>query len=248
MRSLLAAALVAALPTAPAAAPAAVAPVSASAPASGAPALAPAELLAKIAAAHGGQKALAKLHAVRERGTLASPRGAAVVTRDYERPGRLRVDIAYAASREVRLLDGEKGFRNGEPVTGPSLAAMALQAARLDLPFLLAGAAGKAQDLGLIEHRGRQVRALRLALGEGKEAVALIDPVTSRIVRSETSVPAGPGRIAFSTDYSDYRMVDGLLFAFAEENFANGMATGKTTLEKIELNPALPAATWSPKP
>ena len=248
MFSLLAAVLVAAVPTAPLAVPAGAMPAATSAPANGAPALAPAALLAKIAAAHGGPKALEGLHAVHERGVLASPRGAATVSRDYQRPGRLKVDIAYAASREVRLLDGDKGFRNGEPVTGPSLAAMALQAARLDLPFLLTGAAGRAEDLGLIEHRGRSVRALRLALGEGKEVVALIDPETSRIVRSETSAPAGPGRVAFSTDYSDYRSVDGVLFAFVEENFANGMATGTTTLEKIELLPSLPAATWSPKP
>ena len=248
MRSLLAAALIIAVPAAPASSPAPVASADPAPPAASAVTPAPAELLAKVVAAHGGQKALVAAHALRERGALVSPRGSATVLREFERPGRLKVDVAYAASREVRLLDGDKAFRNGEPVTGPAMAAMSLQAARLDLPFLLAGAAGKAEDLGLIEHRGRQVRALRLKLGEGKEAVALIDPETSRIVRSETSAPAGPGRVAFSTDYSDFRVVEGVLFAFVEENFASGMATGKTTLEKIEPNPALPAATWSPKP
>ena len=39
----------------------------------------------------------------------------------------------------------------------------------------------------------------------------------------------------FVTEYHDYRMAGGLLFAYSEENFAQGMRTGATTLTSIEV-------------
>ena len=39
----------------------------------------------------------------------------------------------------------------------------------------------------------------------------------------------------FSTDYSDFRIVDGLLFALREENTAGGTKTGTNEISKVEV-------------
>ena len=87
------------------------------------------------------------------------------------------------------------------------------------------------------------MRSLALALPGGMEVTVLVDPVTFRIVRSETSV-GEKEKITFATNYSDFRVVSGVLVAFAEENFAGKMATGVTRFEKIEVLPELPETTW----
>ena len=91
------------------------------------------------------------------------------------------------------------------------------------------------------------LRALLVPMGGGIELTAFVDERSHRILRSEGSMPAGPmGRLEFWTNYSDFRRVKGVLFAFAEENFASGTRTGQTKLESIEVIDALPAATWTP--
>lgn len=105
---------------------------------------------------------------------------------------------------------------------------MRLQAARLALPLLLADRRAEVRDLGLRD--GRHI--LELALTPAMTLSVEIDPATNRIVRS-----SGKGKdIEFATNYSDFRSVDGLLFAFAEENFANGTKTAATALTKVEIN------------
>jgi hypothetical protein len=100
-------------------------------------------LVSRIAQAYGGEKALAGIKAFRETGTLESPRGLARTARVFAPPDRLRVEIVYSGGGgEVRILDGQDGWRNGEPVMGPPRDAMALQAARLDLRACSCATAG----------------------------------------------------------------------------------------------------------
>lgn len=195
-----------------------------------------APLVAKVVAAHGGQKAIDAARAVRQTGALLSPlRGKGKLLREFERPAFLHVDVSYDGTREVRVLDGPRAFRDGQPVSGPPRDAMALQAARLDLPALLWAWKDRVKDLGPRQVDGRELRGLELSLGEGMLVVAWIDPATSRVLRSEGSAPMGPARVAFATNYSDFRTVAGVLFAFVEDNFASGQSTGRTVLEKVEV-------------
>jgi hypothetical protein len=58
-----------------------------------------------------------------------------------------------------------------------------------------------------------------------------IDPKTSRVVRS-----VGRSKdVAFTTVYSDFRTVNGLLIPFHEENTAMGMKTADIFLEKVDV-------------
>lgn len=53
-------------------------------------------------------------------------------------------------------------------------------------------------------------------------------------------------RTHFETVYADFRAVDGVTFAFREENFASGRQTGLTTITKVVVDPPLRANEFQP--
>ena len=57
----------------------------------------------------------------------------------------------------------------------------------------------------------------------------VLDLETYRIVRSQGALRMGPQEVVFETAYSDFREVDGVLFAFGEENYASGMHTATSS-------------------
>jgi hypothetical protein len=196
-----------------------------------------ASLADQVVAAYGGRAALAKVHAVRESGTVVSMMrsGTGNTVRTFAYPDQLSVAIEYPQSSELRVVSGAHGWQNGKEASGPQLDAMALQAARLNAPRLLAEHAADVRQDGASKLIVKLPRGLTLALE--------IDPKTHFIVHSAGTLTGG---MAFETTYSDFRKVGGVVFAFHEENLAGGMATGQTTLTNVELNPKLDAATFGP--
>lgn len=230
---------------------AAPASASASAPGrAGSAAATPAELVARCVEAYGGKKAVVRLARNRSEGTVTSllhPGQPGRIARLYQRSGRLRVEIAFpGAPVEIRVLDGGRGWRFGEEVGGPFLASMILQAARLDLPALLAAWQQKLEDRGTWELDGKTLRVLALEVAPGVTVEAGIDPATGRILRSRGTAKGGPMPLEFVTTYSDFRKVDGVLVAFREGNWANGSATGETVLEEFELLASVPPEAFRP--
>ncbi len=212
-------------------------------------------LVAKTVQAYGGEQALEKARHVREFGSTTSimrPGLKGTIQREFTSPDKLRVQITFRYDVETRIYNGRDGWRMGEAVTGPQLDAMVLQAARIALPLNLARNRKKLVDKGRGEVEGKPVRTLELPLGNKLRLTVDIDPETGRIVRSAgrgglgTMGGMGGRPLEFITGYSDFRKVDGVLFAFREGNFANGMTTGETILEKIELPGTLPASTFKP--
>ena len=105
------------------------------------------------------------------------------------------------------------------------LAAMRLQAARLAIPALLLD---RRADVKV-----RDGNVLEVALAPGLTLTLEVDPKTNRVARSISKAEG----MDFATSYADFRSVDGLLFAFTEDNFASGTKTATTMLAKIEMNP-----------
>ncbi len=220
------------------------------------------DLLKKSVDAYGGEKALATL-VVRESGSLTTAvRGEkeGTIKRMYRRPDRLRVEVSFPGqSPEVRVLDGTKGWRQGQPASGMPFDAMVLQAARFSLPLNLLERRGELKDLGSVTRDGKTRRVLELPLGGNLSLTAEIDPATGRILRSTArsagamggksmsvgGMPAGM-TVEFATTYGDFRKVDGILFAFKEGNFAMGQYTGDTVLEKVEVLKEFPAGALTP--
>lgn len=208
-------------------------------------------LLDKVLDAYGGRKALERAAAVRQTGRVVSTMRAGRVgtlLRAFERPDKLRVEISYPGEgSEIRVLDGPTGWRDGKRVSGPPLDAMVLQAARIALPLNLVRNREKLREAASVVQDGKSLRALELPLADGMTLSVGIDPESGRILRSSGRSAGGPmGAIEFVTIYEDFRSVDGVLFPFQEVNIAMGRKTGDTTLEKIEILRAIPAATFRP--
>ena len=142
----------------------------------------------KVVAAYGGQAALEKVAAIREEGKVEATMrvgSSGLVVRTYARPSKLRIQIGEAPKfTEVRVLNGPKGWRNGQESTGVSYEAMVLQAARLDLPWLLTKNKSKLVDKGPLERDGRRLQVIELPLENGLSVSAGIDPASGRILFS----------------------------------------------------------------
>ncbi len=201
--------------------------------------------------AYGGLAALKKASAFRQFGTVVSvSRGGAKgsLARFFQRPLRLRVEVVFPGEEpEVRMLDGAKGWRMGQPVDGPPYQAMVLQAARLALPLNLVGRGGRLKELAPVTRDGTTLRVLELSVGKGMVMTVEIDPGSGLILRSSGVIKGkGAGTVEFVTAYRDFRKVGGVLFPFAETNYAMGEAIGETRLYKVEVAARLPEKMFAP--
>jgi opacity protein-like surface antigen len=192
------------------------------------------DVVANVMKEYGGEAAWQKVTTLRESGTVVPMmrKGDGKVIRFWQKPDKLRFDVTYPTEREVRVVDGDHGTRNDKEVTGGSLDAMKLQAARLALPLLLVEKRASLHDLGTKDG----IRTIEIPLSGSLTLTVTVDTKTSHILRSAGKA----GELEFVVDYSDFRRVGGLLFPFAEAGMAQGMPTANTKLDTIEVNAAAP--------
>ncbi len=183
------------------------------------------DLIAKVLRAYGGAAAWSQVTSFRQTGRVipAMRPDEGKLTREWQRPDKLRVEIVYPTNTEVRVVDGDHGTQNGKEATGMGLEAMRLQAARLSLPLLLEQKKSSLRSGG--------TNAIEIPLAPPMTLTIEVDPASGHILKS-ISKAAG---VEFTTNYSDFRTVDGLLFAFREENSAQGTKTGANEISKIEV-------------
>ena len=150
------------------------------------------DLIAKVVNAYGGAAAWSKVTSFREIGTVtpAMRPGQGALTREWQRPDKLRVEIVYPTNTEIRIVNGDHGTQNGKEATGMGLDAMRLQAARLVAPLLLLEKKSSLHATG---------NSIEIALTRSMTLTLEIDLQSGHIVRS-TSKTSGT---EFSTDYSD---------------------------------------------
>ncbi len=198
-----------------------------------------AALIRRSMAAYGGERAQVRLGCVRAAGTIRSPLHPGEVgrfARVFNRTSRLRQEVEFpGGTPEVRILDGARAFRYGEPAPGPVLTTLQLQAARLDLPALLLEWEARVTDLGVVTHEGQKVRVLGLEVSAGARIEVGIEPKSARILYVRGLARSGPRQIELFTVYHDFRVVDGVLVAMREEGWANGESTGEVELTKVEF-------------
>jgi hypothetical protein len=195
------------------------------------------DVVGNVMKEYGGVPAWQKVTTIRETGTVvpAMRKGDGAVTRFWQKPDKLRVEIVYPERTELRVVDGDHGTNNGKEVTGPGLDAMKLQASRLALPLLLVEKRATLKDIGIRDG----FRAIEIPLSSSLTVTIDIDPKSWHIVRS-TGKTMG---MDFVVDYNDFRRVGGLLFAFTESGMAQGTPTAKTTIGAIVVNgPEAPPA------
>lgn len=208
-------------------------------------------LVDRVVASYGGESALSQAAVMRQSGrTVAFMRDAtAAMTRTFERPDRLRVELAYPErGTEIRILDGAQAWRQERPVSGPMHGAMTLQAARINLPALLRDERERLVDGGWATAAdGTRVRLLRLPLSEKLALRVEIEPERARILRSTGTIFMGEhGAMEFTTEYSEFRSWEGVLVAAREEQYAMGQHIGYTVIEAVEFPGALDPETFRP--
>lgn len=207
-------------------------------------------LIRRSVDAYGGEAALSSLQGMRQRGRLTSLRTGAEgpVERMFQRPDRFRIDIRTPGQTpEVRVLDGARAWKDGAEAANPLRQSIVLQAVRFNLPMILLENRGAVRDLGPVtDQQGRALRALAVPVGDGMTLVADVEPASGRILRSRGVLSMGGQSMEFATLYDAFRSVDGVLVPFREQHYAMGMNTGSTTLDMVEMNPALPAAAFRP--
>lgn len=205
----------------------------------------PDSVINRVLEAHGGAEAIRAVDSHRQEGLLVTQGGAhARLYRISRGPDRLSVLMEYSDRTEIRVLEDGSAWRGPASnalteVEGPLQGAVVLQAARLWLPRYLDDHRSGVTIAGSAE--GRTI--LAVTVGEGMDLRVFVDDETGLIVRSESLLTAAPTPIGFATDYSDYRRVSGVLFAFREETFASGFHTGSVALESVEVNPSGARAT-----
>lgn len=209
------------------------------------------DLAALTIAAYGGAESIERIKSVKQSGTLDSYRygKTGTIERTFSRPDKLRIDIQIpGVPRETRVLNGARGWRNGKEDQPMMARAMYLQAARLDLPYLIMTAGQNIKMLGPMEGDDtRNLKGLEIPMMDNLRLIAIIDTQTGYIVRSHGLISVAPGHeMEFSTVYSGHVERNGTVFAAQEDHFVRGQATGITVLDKSDVAQELPDAVFLP--
>jgi zinc protease len=211
-----------------------------------------AELWEAVRAAYGGE-ALAKVQAVRYRGSIQiqTPMGAMSgrLIQVFQGPDKLHAAVELPMGQLQQGYDGSSAWMKG-PMGQQELTGSEADEVRQDL-FL--------EPLNLLRAEGLNVQYLQEEPGEapghllrvaepgeaGRSVVVKVAADGGRILemRYQSNGPEGPGEAVAA--FSDFRPVQGVLFAFREEVQQAGRPVSSTEYESIELNPQVDEALFS---
>jgi len=193
-----------------------------------------------IMAEYGGEDAMRRILGYRAEGILqATQRQVSVRTRRwFKRPDCLLLELDYPGKAEWRLTRGTLGWTG--PADGdwklagvPKIWPMRLQTVRLDLPIRLLE---HETELELLQKDTENRPVLRLTIGDGLHMEYHINPENHRIV-TMMMVMDGPPAMVFQADYSEFKMVEGVLFPHREVTLARGTVTSYIQIKSIVINP-----------
>lgn len=204
-------------------------------------------LLDEMITAYGGEGALKTLNSYSSfwdmRVQVRAEEGEAVV--HVEQPNNLRVELIYPQRSEVRILRGNKAFKQYDdapprPVTGPQLDAMKLQLMRLYTPLTLKGFSKK----GLItlgEDRGYKTLTL---VKDGLTAVYYVNQGNLMIENVIGTLNMNGREMQFMTIYSAFKKIDGVAMHQNENKYAGGVNTAILYLKELRVDQSHPSSFW----
>jgi len=200
-------------------------------------------ILDKVAAVYGSQMPVA----IRITGsTISFSRGEGALVRLFKSPDRFRNEITYASGPEVRTMVGPMAWNQNKPANPALRGAIALQAARIALPWNVLARRTSVNDMGRSEVDGKPVQTLEFTLEPALKMLLQIETDSGHIVTSRGIMIAGERTMEFSTRYSDFRSVAGRTYATHEEQYAMGQHIGHSRIQNIEFLDALPDSAFAP--
>ena len=177
------------------------------------------------------------------------------------RPGRMRIDI-FADGKHVytEAFDGDRGWKwkgKGSEVEEESAKAIAALRHGVELP-------GKIFGLHELRQRGHRIdlakreaidgtnyHVFRVTLADGYTTTLYVDPgswlVTRRRDVRPLHVDVDPTPTTIETNFSDFRKIDGVLFAFLSKDadLATGKVLETSRVRSVKVNPQLDALMFS---
>lgn len=202
-----------------------------------------AAVLDKVATAYGSQMPVA----MRISGhTVSFSRGEGALVRLFKSPDRFRNEITYASGPEVRTMVGPLAWNQNRPANPALRGAIALQAARVALPWNVLAQDASVNDMGHSEVDGKSVQTLEFSLEPTLKMLLQIDTDSGHIIESHGIMIVGERTMEFTTKYSEFRSVDGRTYASHEEQYAMNQHIGHTRIEKVEFLDALPDNAFAP--
>ena len=201
-------------------------------------------LLAKVVEGLGGAARVAAARDIRikARTTVKTPQGdmALAITQTTVFPDKQQQQIEAPFGQVVTVFTPQAAFMSGA-AGFQDLPASARDEQAKDIarsPLLVAQRAGDAKlkvSAAGKEKIGDTEASILDVTYDGVPTRWYVDPSTGRILRSSYSAegPQGGTRVS---DYSDYRNVDGLFFAFKQETTINGEKAQSLAVEEVKVN------------
>ena len=234
-----------------------VAPAQSSAPnAKLAPSPTVDEIVERYVAARGGIEKLRALKSLRQEGRVhAGPGRDGVVMREIKRPGKIRFEFTVQGVTSVFASDGERGWKvsplEGETGTKP-LPAEALIDAReqADIDGPLVDWKSKGSRIEIVGREavgGQDAWKVQVTLKSGGILNAWLDVKSANLVKTEATRKIRGHSVHIETTFGDYRKTAGILFPGLVEVRALGRPQVlKIVVDKVEVNPALSDARFTP--
>ncbi len=200
-------------------------------------------ILDQLAAVYGSQAPAA----MRVSGsTISFSRGEGTLERLFKAPDRFRNAVKYATGTEVRTMIGPMVWYHDKPANPALRAAIALQAARVALPWNLLAQRASVHDLGSSEVDGQAVQTLEFSLEPTLKMVLQVALGSGHIVESRGIMIAGERTMEFTTKYSDFHSAGGRTYAGREEQYAMGQHIGHTRIERVDYLDTLADSAFAP--
>lgn len=231
-------------------------------PAPGAPAAKPVppptvdEIVGRYVKARGGIQKLRALQTLRQEGRVSAGAGRnGLVMREIKRPGRIRFEMTVQGVTSVFASDGQHGWKVSplEDEKGPQplpdeVLVDAREQADIDGPLVdWKGKGSSIEYVGREAVDGRDAFRLKVTLKSGGVLTAWVDAGSANLVKTEATRRVRGKAVRIETTFADYRKTAGILFPHLVEVRAAGRPQVlRIVVDKVEVNPALSDARFSP--
>ncbi len=213
------------------------------------------ELIDKGIQARGGRDKIKSIQSIRMTGKMIINQGGQMlempIVMEAARPDKVRIDSTFQGMTMVQAFDGTTGWtvmpfmgkKDPEAVSGEQLDQIKRQADVID--GLLVDYKEKGHQVeyaGKEDLEGTPAHKLKVTRKDGDIVYVYLDAEQFLELKhkQKTKLPGGQ-EIESEAAMSDYKEVGGILFPHSMEMKA-GPGTMSMTLDKIELNPDLPAS------
>jgi zinc protease len=201
------------------------------------------QVIDKYVSALGGREQLSQIKDITIQSTIASPVTSLSMTLLQKGPDKMVQSIKQGSTEVTRtVINGSKGktvnagtSRNLSPeeVLEHKLKYLTATALQLDKLGL------KQNLLGMERINGRAAIRVELTLPSGKRHIQYFDSETGLKLREVEITPTNIGNATQTTDFTDYRQVQGIQFPFRVITYVGNQAIANV-VQNVELNKSLP--------